>query len=127
MSAWLCSDKHFLFLAKAAEVHGLLGDMTFGEFAVDLKTENLRSLKARYGETVPDLVVVELVDISDVVGNIEHPDYVIKQIHCLDYQSCEHGAWETSYAHSVMVDLEKALESADVPAMASDDIPWGID
>jgi len=49
---------------------------------------------------------------------------VIKLIDCLEYQSCEHDAWETSAARKFCVDLRHRLTSY-LPGY--DAAPWGLD
>lgn len=141
MSAWLCSDQHFAFVARAA----VLMKVTNKE-AEDLARlfsyENHRSLAARYGDPMPDDFAVDMTIDPEVAGQVENPAYVVKQAVCLDYQACEHREWRDSDAAGILDALRYACgnnpapDVDDVEAFAQNkrfyksaayqDAPWGI-
>lgn len=125
MSAWMCSDVHFSFVAKAAEVHGLIEPGTALAFAGELKLENMRSLDARYGAPITEHQL-EALDLGEHASRIEDAYFVTTQLHCLDYQSCEHDGWESSNAKAVCDRLVKVVDPTEAWAGAKGD-SWGID
>lgn len=130
MSAYLCSDRHLAYLIRAAaQTNSPAGDcfsyyhdgkrrtvyaepspngMSFAEFGQMLRDENVRSLQARYGDRA-----AELVGGFTTYTHQIYPDpskfsavQVAKALACYAYQTCEHGAWTASAAHSFVRDLE---------------------
>jgi hypothetical protein len=92
-----------------------------------LFAENVRSVNFRYRQ-------------CDAVGPYRHvPTYagavspeatrmltaldVIKLAHCLEYQSCEHPEWETSWARAF---LQSVVDAAVRELPGYDDAPWGL-
>lgn len=94
--------------------------------------ENLKSIHARYPDTIekPD-------NIPGVIGEVyvyahsrpyrlDQIDFVqlLKAIHCLKYQFCEHDEWQRSQAYAFL----RALEGAAVRSLAGyDDAQWEIE
>jgi hypothetical protein len=128
MSAWIVSKKHIDLLVAAAGGVGMAVDNPH-EVGQMLWHENHVSVNYRYGEsrlTPPYKFEAEPNKAIDPVA-------VIKQIHCLDYQSCEHEGWRTSAACQFLTDLTSKLEAKlRLPAdkihalPAYNDAPWGI-
>ena len=95
-----------------------------------LMTENIKSVCARYNEDEDKYYWHELnVDVTPT--DISHfhtlgftPVQLIKLIHCLDYQSREHGEWDGSLARKILAALEDHL-IIELPGYQ--DAPWGID
>jgi len=82
---------------------------------------NSMSLQARYGEgcvgKIPKVTKADLKRARACSAVV-----VIKQAHCLDYQSCEHDDWYTSEAYKHMRD---AIDHATTRLDGYDDAPWG--
>lgn len=129
MSAFMCSDRHLTVLASYAVRHGLTGLVSrpgradlelIVEVFGTLARENMASLNARYpGDTGDAIGTVRPAAI------VERPDplTIIKACHCYAYQSCEHGAWEGSEAHT----LVQAIEAHAVRHLPGyDAAPWGL-
>jgi hypothetical protein len=105
-------------------------DKTLDEIGTDLVCENVRSINARYPDTIDDP--------EHMPGPIEHywePTYTfnpkvkhpttiegLKLIACYEYQACEHAGWATSDAHDYCQSLRSALVS-ELPGY--DAAPWG--
>lgn len=81
--------------------------------------ENVASVEYRYPKSGGDLPGPVLPEGHGYVygphrawaGDIE-PVQVLKAIHCLEYQSCEHPGWEKSEAHAFLRALEAAAMRA---------------
>jgi len=128
MSAWIVSKKHIDLLVAAAGSVGMAVDNPH-EVGQMLWHENHVSVNYRYGErtlTPPYKFEAEPNKAID-------PVVVIKQINCLDYQSCEHEGWRTSAACRFLTDLTSKLEAKlglpddkihALPAYTA--APWGI-
>lgn len=95
-----------------------------------LMTENIKSVCHRYDEEETKYYFDELsVDITPAdwarVKAIRlTPVELIKLIHCLDYQSCEHSGWNDSLAKRILDELE-AILVYQIPGY--EEAPWGID
>lgn len=95
-----------------------------------LMTENITSVCHRYDEEKEKYYFEELTaDITAAdrarVKAIElTPVQLIKLIHCLDYQSCEHPGWNDSLAKRILDELE-AILVYQIPGY--EEAPWGID
>lgn len=122
MSAWIVSKAHIdalvtgLVRSEIAAPTGLTPD----QLGQTLWEENYTSIRARYGDedSAPPYTHTVL-DLPPVV--------LLKQVHCYDYQSCEHGGWETSEAHAWITALDELLSrSVRTPSPAYSDAPWGI-
>ena len=85
-----------------------------------LLTENHRSVNHRYDENdEPD----GMYAFEPYKGEID-PVAVLKQIACLDYQSCEHPGWNDSEAKAFL----DALTWHAIPELRGyDGASWGID
>ena len=119
MSAWIVSKKHIdLLVAAAKNRHpDALGQM--------LWAENHKSVNYRYGEkrpTPPYTFTPPTEPIDQIL--------LLKQIHCYDYQSCEHDGWERSEAYKLCKKLEAACLAALPPGVEDSpeysQAPWGI-
>lgn len=123
MSAFVCSDKHVLIVAKiiaeicekpAADV------LTIAE---ELRRENIRSVNYRYRErsrfpkgweTTPDYLTIAGLAPVDCAALIE----------CLDYQSCERPDYAKSHAGKMLTKAKAYFDSI-VPTWAKSNI-WSI-
>jgi hypothetical protein len=86
-----------------------------------LLAENFRSVNHRYAEEGEPAGMYEYREPK--VGPIGYnPVQVLKAIHCLEYQSCEHPEWETSEARAFL----KALEARTIRKIPGyDAAEWG--
>lgn len=131
MSAFLCSDRHHLFLAKALQVHGLAPydaqPAEVGALAAALKLENLRSLNARYGDEIPTDITISATLTADHAARIEDRGYVANAADCYDYQACEHAEWRGSPVEVAVSALRERMgaDADEIPSYAA--APWGIE
>ena len=143
MSAFICSALHI----KAIAIHATkrhedgsyalinvkdedfdLSDAT--TVARILIAENVKSVCCRYEDaeeesyanemqmevTIKDKYRIDLLAFSHVE--------MLKLIHCLNYQSCEHPHWRQSLGYRILKALERSL-LRDLPGY--DEAPWRID
>lgn len=151
MSAFQCSDLHIAYLTIAwTRQRRALGVTVMSEdqrlVARILKAENLRSVTHRYahrpeytrpcpscGEivcsplgderTMCPFAHVNIPHDADRIGVAFDPVIVIKQAQCLEYQSNEHPAWETSRAKEI---IESIISAAIASLPGYEAAPWGI-
>lgn len=139
MSAWVVDKAHINLMVNAGlstvdpltwyheGEHHKLEDSSIDEVGQMLLDECIKSVGYRYQDSeVTDLP--GRVDASYVIP-FKHklaydtpPVVVFKQIHCYEYQSCEHPEWETSEAHAFC----RALESRLIRRLPGyEAAPWG--
>ena len=95
MSAFICSPVHInTIVSWAVENHGILPNLDPAAWAAELYSENVRSVNHRYSERTKRTGFVYV----PVPTRGMDPVQVLKLIHCLEYQSCEHKGWERSEA-----------------------------
>lgn len=122
MSAWIVSKEHVDLIVTAMVDENLIPlGMTPNDVGQELWCENYASVNHRYSEDdLADGYVWRRHDAPTIpcapVG------VLLKQIHCLEYQSCEHPRWETCRARGWLRSLEGNLMSY-VPGY--NDAPWG--
>ena len=95
-----------------------------------LMTENIKSVCHRYDEEEAKYYWQELnVDVSP--ADKTHfpklrltPIQLIKLIHCLNYQSCDHDEWDATLARKILATLEDHLIRT-MPGY--EEAPWGIE
>ena len=113
MSAYMCGEYHINSIVRYASVHKVTyfdgrdwKDVKGREQDVIemLQAENAKSVNHRYSDDEPEAGYVYAKDGGKALGHIE----VIKACHCLDYQSCEHDAWEASAAKKLLNSIESA-------------------
>lgn len=92
-----------------------------------LLTENIRSVNYRYQRQ--DLIV-RYRHVATYVGAVSTEITrtltaldIVKIAHCLEYQSCEHPDWETSWARDF---LKRVVDTAIHELPGYDDAPWGL-
>ena len=117
MSAWIVSKAHIDALVTAAFEYGLPpGDASATGYM--LWRENHKSVNTRYNQRTRTPAYIfqrRAVPLT--------PVEVIKSIHCLDYQSCEHKGWKKSEARKFL----QTLESYTVGRLPGyNAAPWGI-
>lgn len=107
MSAYICSDAHFNYLANFAirkPKYG--GSLRDGQNVIDvLYSQNLRSVNHRYREDgrAPAPRFKREIQNFDMVQ-------VIKACHCLAYESCETDDYENTEAKKLLDALEAVRE-----------------
>ena len=128
LSKWeKVADFPLVHLDFTIEEHDLSDATTVARI---LMTENIKSVCHRYDEEEEKYYVQELsVDVTPAdrarAKALQFtPVQLIKLIHCLDYQSCEHPGWKDSLAKRILDDLEAVLVHQ-IPGY--EDAPWGID
>lgn len=122
MSAWIVSKEHIDALVTGLVRSGIAAPtgLSPDQLGQALWAENHASVNARYGEE--DSAPAYVHAVLDLP-----PAVLLKQVHCYDYQSCEHGGWETSPANAWITTLDGLLSrvtSDTSPAYR--DAPWGI-
>lgn len=73
-----------------------------------LLAENFNSVNHRYAEEGEPETFFEYIE-PRVTADGFAPAQVLKAIHCLEYQSCEHPEWEQSEAHAFLKALEARI------------------
>jgi hypothetical protein len=118
MSAWPVSDREIDCLAYWISPLGLgLSKRTPESIGKELRAENYKSLRARYGyyseyQKAPKYTFHRPEPSTSRRGdyNPYNIDQILKMVHFYDYQSCEHwGAWEKSQSYRWMKRLEEIL------------------
>jgi hypothetical protein len=121
MSAFIVSKKTIDYIVSAyvkfADVFTVGSDFDPDKIGQMLWDENHKSVNYRYGEKskAPKYKFSKIADVDPVVA--------IKQVHCLDYQSCEHDGWEKSQAFKFGHRLISILASS-LPGYEA--APWGM-
>lgn len=128
MSAFLCSNKHLSTIVRAAIPGSGVATFPYGDKRLTRKElgqllldENIRSLKARYGDRHG---VIES-ETRFRMELVEYPDPVaaIKLINSYQYQACESDDWEQTEAYKVSEAIKDGL-TRHLPGY--DDAPWSI-
>lgn len=128
MSAYLCDGDTFDYLATAAQLFAS-GPIDPERVAHVLRAENIRSMRARYGD-VPELDSPYTFERVTVAIN---PAYVLASLQCLEYQSCETADYHDSAAYAIVARLRRlVLVSLGLPedhnprsVVGYKDAPWG--
>ncbi len=136
MSAWIVSEKHILTLAyfyekmvKESIVENQPINMeSLKKTARVLWSENVKSVNHRYGEKSRSIFSKTNLVLPDTTISMES---LIKQIHCWEYQTCEHDGHDKSKAWRMMRDLQCAVLSHIMykqhpHAKVYEDAKWGI-
>jgi hypothetical protein len=161
MSAWIVSKAHIDALVSDAARRGFDGpfawqhDGTWHVLPRDdaaratevgrmLWNENLRSIHARYPDTIDGGMYPGPIDFtSSSVRKYEYEStrelpevWTYKALRCYDYQTCEHNEWEQSESFAFCTALSRILtgilgydedsETDEGPA-GWDDAPWGLE
>lgn len=128
MSAWLVTKAHIDGIVQSLVTEGIVPMDQATATGIMLWTENWKSLKARYGETVPEEAVLDNGKPYVWTG-IEaplDPQRVVRAIACYDYQSCEHNAWPESESYRLVNQLYKILfEKHSIESTGEG--KWGMD
>lgn len=144
MSAWIVSKGHIDCLVQASIAERLTAPHEANETGRMLWQECFNSVVYRYpndgdGER-PGPRDFRDADVDDYeFRGVEAPlddAIVVWQIHCYDYQSCEHPEWETSDARELVLKLEAVIDARHAAEGDSWHYnapstqgwhPWGID
>ena len=136
MSAWIVSEKHVLTLAYFYEK--LVKESINDEKPVDMEalkktarilwSENVKSVNHRYNENSRTVFSKNNLVLPDTNISMES---LTKQIHCWEYQTCEHEGHDKSKAWRMMRDLQVAILTHIMykqhpHAKPYDDAKWGI-
>ena len=125
MSAWIVSKKHIDVLVAAADLPTQAERNELGQLLWD---ENHKSVNYRYTEQRP----TPRYTFTAPPAPLNTPT-ILKQINCLDYQSCEHEGWGSSKAFAWLKKLEEMLVPANQTAAQMEatpeynKAPWGIE
>ncbi len=122
-NAMKSSGNHYWFCGK--ERHDTENADRIGQMLLD---ENIRSVSYRY----PD--ISKLNDLPgrtdcehllpfqfNIMGRTPRPIELIKLVHCLDYQSCEHPEWRDSEAKAF---CDSVIECAIYQLPGYEEAPW---
>jgi len=117
VSAWSVSNSEIDCLSYWISTLGLSKrDKT--SIGRELRKENYRSLRARYGWYRPEYQKAPAYHYTEPRSNAKNGttydpydfDQALKMVHFYSYQSCEHmGAWEESQSYRWMQKLEAAF------------------
>jgi len=136
MSAWIVSEKHILTLAYFYEK--LVEETIREDQPIDMKalkktarilwSENVKSVNHRYNENNRTLFSKNNLVLPDTNISMET---LTKQIHCWEYQTCEHKGYNKSKAWRMMCDLQVAILTylmykQDPHKKPYDGAKWGI-
>lgn len=118
MSAWRVSQKHIDCLVSGAVKLGLIYPKDADETGRMLWLENYRSVDFRYNQTKPLPFYTWTMFIVD-------DSFLSKQIHCYEYQSCEHPEWEESDAAALCMAMSEIIGNhRHTPSYEAS--PWGV-
>lgn len=96
MSAFIVDKHHIDHIVTTANRWEMREANTPDELGRTLWTENVKSVAYRYSEPTD---MTEAAEYRwPVFGRVLKPVEALKAINCLEYQSCEHPAWQTSEA-----------------------------
>jgi hypothetical protein len=104
MSAFLVSKAHIDYIVAGAITLGIIEDFEARPTGRMLQSENLKSLRARY----PSNEHKAKAYVYNPPDKLVEPVQVIKAVHCLDYQSCEHDEWKSTKAKALLDKIEAA-------------------
>jgi hypothetical protein len=117
MSAFICNNSHITALAVYAVRSGLIATNDVNAIGEILHAENVNSVNYRYDETMtPSFAICEWAAFEQF-----SEEQIITAAHCLNYQSCEHPAWEESKAYSI---VQGIIGGRDLPSDGQ--TPWQI-
>ena len=142
MSAYIVTKNHILYLLSAITSRRITRTYGFSYYHNDSTTqvrlgdydqlaaigsklwqENVKSVNARYNDaTDSEAYTIQPHELASVHWQEIEPVQVIKACHCLNYQSCEHEAWETSEAKTI---LDRLINAACHALTGYDDAAWG--
>jgi hypothetical protein len=87
-----------------------------------LLNENYQSVNARYREN--DQAEKFIFKLAFVPATLDVR--AIKQVFCLEYQSCEHDQWENSLAKKVLSLIKNSMTRKILDKNGYQDEPWGL-
>jgi len=130
MSAWIVSSDHIDALVQSAMERGVswrvVGDKwvkatpdNASEVGRMLWRENHRSVNYRYNQRTR----TPHYDYRPS-KHVLSPGFVMAQVACYEYQTCEHPAWYGSQAYRLTTALTRSL-ARELPGY--DDAPWGVE
>ena len=128
MSAWEVSNTEIDCLAYWIG-HLSLSKRTRTDIGKELRAENYKSLRARYGYYGDRYRKAPSYNYTPPKAMDKYDPYDIdqaaKMVHFYSYQSCEHeGAWEKSQSYRWMKRLEDALATMGADS-SREDLTWG--
>ena len=138
MSAFIVSKGHIDLLVQALIEAEIISDAAADEVGRTLWQENPNSIWHRYPDTFendadyPGPMDFSKADVGGYTYTAPAPGWgpaaVLKQIHCYDYQSCEHPGWTLSQSRIWLRVFEDHLIALGVTETSPgyDSAPWGI-
>lgn len=140
MSAWMCSDKHIVFLVEVvcnsirSFEKSAMDGLSRRDLAQILIDENAASLEARYGDTDNAHTLSELdyaglaedVRLDPVLGTAQYTDWW-KAAESYDYQACEHPQYRSSVAYHWINVMKASIASEALSWDSANHAFWGID
>jgi len=107
MSAWILSKHHIDAILTAYKNWSIdrPGFEALDTLGQKLTNENYKSVNHRYGEEKKP------PEYKFEVTKPYNPLQIVKAIHCLDYQSCEHPGWARSKAKKFLERMEHTAVS----------------
>lgn len=106
MSAFICSDEHFIEVINGYLTHSQRnpGHNKLVEWANTLKRENVRSVNYRYNKKT------RFKSIKFEPTHSQHSVWqIIQWLRCIDYQSCERPDYYKSAAYRLNCELQLEL------------------
>lgn len=144
MSAWMVNKEHIDVLVSGAVAFKLVEPTDAEQTGKMMWAENLASINYRYPDTIDDTTNIpgpcEFEGIETVAAytfeprSIEDPAFLLKQLHCYDYQSCEHHEWKQSNSFALVEQMIAKVE--EITGKTAEDLSntpaynasaWGVD
>lgn len=127
MSAYQVAPKHIAAIVGSAyslfaNYLGSYNDSKAHAMAAQLAAENATSVGYRYRETVAPVDVSERA-IWAAYRRPLAPGHLLKAVHGLEYQCCEHDGWEKSEAYAFLRQVERFCINTWAEYQES---PWSI-
>lgn len=110
MSAWLVSKEHIDVLVTAAISLGLVEEDLASNVGNGLWQENAKSLRYRYDDADEFWDLPVDGGYSFEPRPVESLFYVNHQVHCYNYQACEHPDYRGSSARRFVEEIIAAME-----------------
>lgn len=118
MSAFVVSEKHINSIMNYALSKNLVSSIDKAKkIGQKIWDENAKSVAFRYDEEKENLKYDFKKD--SIISGVK----IIKAVHCLNYQSCEHDGWEKSKVKSFLLEV---INCASHYIQGYDEADWEI-